>query len=188
MSEGNKQQDSGILGWVLFFIGFFGMLFVGWVVFPQLLYSTKFQPLNYNHLLHQEDAGLSCEDCHFFRDDGTYAGKPSLDTCVECHEEPQGETESEATLVEEYVQPGKEIPWISYSRQPDNVFFSHAAHVKIAEMECTACHRDVEEETMAPPVRVNRLTGYPNEIMKMYVCEDCHAEKNVTNSCDVCHK
>jgi cytochrome c553 len=37
---------------------------------------------------------MSCEDCHFFREDGTYAGKPALSACVECHEEPQGETES----------------------------------------------------------------------------------------------
>ena len=131
---------------------------------------------------------MSCEDCHYFRDDGTYAGKPQLAACVECHEEPQGETESEAMLVSEFVEPEKEIPWISYSRQPDNVFFSHAAHVKMAEMECTDCHRDVEQETEAPPVKINRLTGYPNEIMKMYVCEDCHAREHVSNSCDVCHK
>jgi hypothetical protein len=86
------------------------------------------------------------------------------------------------------VEPEKEIPWISYSRQPDNVFFSHAAHVKMAEMECTHCHRDVSGETKAPPVKINRLTGYPNEVMKMYVCEDCHARENVSNACDVCHK
>jgi hypothetical protein len=24
--------------------------------------------------------------------------------------------------------------------------------------------------------------------MKMYVCEDCHAQENVSNACDVCHK
>ncbi len=188
MTGENKQQDSGLLGWVLFVLGFAGALFVGWIVFPQLLFSTKYQPINYNHAIHQEDAGMSCEDCHSFREDGTYAGKPRLSTCVECHAEPQGETEDEAKLVSEYVEPEKEIPWISYSRQPDNVFFSHAAHVKMAEMECTDCHRDVAGETKAPPVKINRLTGYPNEIIKMYVCEDCHARENVSNACDVCHK
>ena len=188
MTGENKQQDSGLLGWLLFVVGFAGALFVGWFVFPKILYSTHYQPINYNHALHQEEAGMSCEDCHFFREDGTSAGKPALSACVECHEEPQGETESEARLVSEFVEPEKEIPWISYSRQPDNVFFSHAAHVKMAEMECTDCHRDVEQETVAPPVKINRLTDYPNEIMKMYVCEDCHAKEHVSNSCDVCHK
>jgi hypothetical protein len=188
MTAENKQQNSGLLGWVLFVLGLSGGLFVGWIVFPQLLYSTKYQPINYNHAIHQEEAGMSCEDCHYFREDGTYAGKPSLAACAECHAEPQGETEDEAKLVSEYVEPEKEIPWISYSRQPDNVFFSHAAHVMMAEMDCTDCHRDVEEETKAPPVKINRLTDYPNEIMKMYVCEDCHARENVSNACDVCHK
>ena len=187
MTGENRQKSSGLLGWVLFVAGLTGGLFVGWIVFPQILYSTKTQPINYNHAIHQEDAGMSCEDCHYFREDGTYAGKPSLAACVECHEEPQGETESEARLVAEFVEPEKEIPWISYSRQPDNVFFSHAAHVKMAEMECTECHRDVEQETEAPPIKINRLTGYPNEIMKMYVCEDCHAQEGVSNSCDLCH-
>ncbi len=188
MTEENKQPHSGLLGWILFVAGFAGALFMGWVVFPQFLYSTQYQPINYNHLIHQEDAGMSCEECHFFREDGTYSGKPTLATCVDCHAEPQGESEAEATLIAEFIEPEKEIPWISYSRQPDNVFFSHAAHVKLAEMECTECHRDVEQETTAPPVKVNRLTGYPNEIVKMYVCEDCHAKEKVSNSCDVCHK
>ena len=188
MTEENKQQGSGLLGWLLFVFGFAGALITGWVVFPQLLFSTKHQPINYNHVIHQEDAGMSCEDCHYFHEDGTYAGKPSLATCVDCHSEPQGETEAEAKLVAEYIEPEKEIPWISYTRQPDNVFFSHAAHVKMAEMECTDCHRDVSKEATAPPVRINRLTGYPSEIIKMYVCEDCHAKEQVSNNCDVCHK
>jgi hypothetical protein len=187
MTEENKKHDSGLLGWLLFVVGFAGALFVGWVVFPQILYTTEYQPINYNHQIHQEEAGLSCEDCHYFREDGTYAGKPMLSACVECHGEVQGETEDEERLVSEFVEPEKEIPWISYTRQPDNVFFSHVAHVKMAEMACTECHRDVENETKAPPVRINRLTGYPSEIMKMHVCEDCHAKENVTNSCDACH-
>jgi hypothetical protein len=188
MTGDNKQKYSALIGWALFVVGLTGGLFIGWVVFPQILYSTKYQPINYNHAIHQEDAGLSCADCHYFREDGTYAGKPKLATCVECHEEPQGETEIEARLVAEFVKPEKEIPWVSYSKQPDNVFFSHAAHVIMAEMECTACHRDVGQETEAPPVKINRLTGYPDGIIKMYVCEDCHAREHVSNSCDVCHK
>ncbi len=110
MTGENKQQNSGLLGWLLFVVGFTGALFVGWVVFPAILFSTQYQPINYNHAIHQEEAGMSCEDCHYFREDGTYAGKPGLSACAECHEEPQGETESEARLVSEFVEPEKEIP------------------------------------------------------------------------------
>jgi hypothetical protein len=188
MSGEYKQQGSDGLGWVLFFVGFVGALIVGWVIFPKLLYSTQQQPINFNHAIHRESAGMYCEDCHNFREDGSYAGKPTLTSCIGCHEFPMTESEDEAELISEYIEPGKEIPWVSYSRQPDNVFFSHAAHVKVAEMECTECHRDVTQEATAPPVRVNRLTGYPNEVMKMYVCEDCHAREQVSNACQVCHK
>ncbi|MFP3870299.1 MAG: menaquinone reductase multiheme cytochrome c subunit QrcA [Syntrophobacteria bacterium] len=188
MSAENKQQDSGRLGWVLFFVGFIGALIVGWVIFPKLLYSTQNQPINFNHAIHQESAGMLCEDCHYFRSDGSYAGKPTLANCIQCHQFQMTGSEAEAKLISEYIEPGKNVPWLSYSRQPDNVFFSHAAHVKMAGMECTECHRDVSEESTAPPVRVNRLTGYPNELMKMHVCEDCHAREHVSNGCDVCHK
>jgi c(7)-type cytochrome triheme protein len=188
MSEENKQQDSGRLGWVLFFVGFFGALFVGWVVFPQLLYSIQQQPLNFNHATHLQNAGMACADCHQFRPDGSFVGIPKVATCTQCHEAPMTQSKTEAELVSDYIQPGKEVPWLSYSREPDNVFFSHVAHVKMAQMACTQCHRDATKEKVTPPVRVNRLTGYANEVMKMYVCEDCHARKQVSNGCDVCHK
>ncbi|MBW1982455.1 MAG: cytochrome c3 family protein [Deltaproteobacteria bacterium] len=187
MSGEHTQRESGALGWTLFVVGFVGALFVGWVVFPKLLYSTQQQPLNFNHAVHMEN-DMACEDCHGFREDGSYVGIPQVEKCAECHEEPMTESEAEAKLVTEFVEPGKEIPWLSYTRQPDNVFFSHAAHVLMAEMECTSCHRDASQEEETPPVQVNRLTGYPKGIMKMYKCEDCHARASVHNGCDVCHK
>ncbi|HYA03259.1 MAG TPA: menaquinone reductase multiheme cytochrome c subunit QrcA [Syntrophobacteria bacterium] len=190
MSGEKKQQGSDKVGWILFIVGLVGGLFVGWVLFPQVLYSTQQQPLNFNHVAHVEGGGMACEDCHQFRPDGTYAGLPGVDSCAGCHQAPMvsGDTKTEEKLIAEYIEPGKAIPWVSYSWQPDNVFFSHAAHVKMGQMKCTECHRDVLKEAKTPPVKINRLTGYGGETMKMYVCEDCHAAKNVPNGCDVCHK
>jgi hypothetical protein len=111
-----------------FAVGFVSHLFVGWVIFPQLLYGKKQQPIDFNHKLHVEEMG-ECEGCHYFREDGTFAGIPKLASCLECHEEQVGEHPEEAKLIKEYVEPGKEIPWLVYSRQPQCVFFSHAAHV-----------------------------------------------------------
>ncbi len=184
-----KEQKSGAsgkrgLGFAIFFTGFLIALLFGWIVFPQLLFSQKMQPMNFSHVAHQDS---SCEDCHAFRSDGSYTGIPKIEKCAECHESPMGDTEDERILVEEYIQKNKEIPWMSYSWQPDNVYFSHAPH-KAKGIECTTCHRDVSNEKKLPLYRENRITGYSKQTMQMDTCEKCHAERNVNNSCELCHK
>ena len=51
-----------------------------------------------------------------------------------------GVSDEEKKLVDDYIKPGREIPWIIYSKQPQNVFFSHATHVKLAGIDCQTCH------------------------------------------------
>lgn len=176
---------------LLFFIlGFTASLVVGWVLFPQLLYSTKPQPFDFNHALHNEELG-DCESCHFFREDGTFSGVPTLAQCTDCHEDVMGETEDETVFVEQYVWKEREVPWRVYSRQPDCVFFSHAAHVLKSGMICESCHGDVGNSTSLPPYQENRITGYSRDIwgksiagfgggdrprMKMDDCAACHEQ------------
>ena len=189
---------------IAFFVtGFLVHLFIGWVIFPVLLYSEKQQPIDFSHKVHQEAVDESCESCHFFRDDGSFSGVPKLENCIECHEEPMGEHPEEARLIREYIEPGKEIPWHIYSLQPDCVFFSHAAHVKMAEQECVTCHGPIGESDHVRPYQRNRITGYSRDIwgfsiagfkknswdrMKMDDCGECHEEKGANNACFVCHK
>lgn len=182
--ETMSASGKGLMGGIIFMAGFVLALVVGWVVFPNLLYSQKVQPMNFSHVAHQDS---SCEDCHAFRADGTYTGIPKMEKCKECHESPMGNTEDERKLVEDFIQKGLEIPWRVYSWQPDNVYFSHAPH-KAKGVECVQCHRDVAKEKSLPAFKENRLTGYSKETMKMYVCENCHAERSVNNECGLCHK
>jgi hypothetical protein len=72
-----------------FFIGFVSHFFVGWVVFPLLLYAEKEQPIDFNHKVHVEELG-ECESCHYLREDGSFSGVPKLANCAECHEEMTG--------------------------------------------------------------------------------------------------
>ena len=70
--EQSAGGDSGVGYGVLFFIGAFAVCFLsGWLLFPDLLYSKKEQPFNFNHALHVEEVG-DCESCHFFREDGSF--------------------------------------------------------------------------------------------------------------------
>ena len=126
--------------------------------FPSSSTPRKQQPLDFNHALHVEEVDEGCESCHFFREDGSFSGIPKLAQCTECHEEPMGETEDEAIFVEQYVAKEREVPWLSYSRQPDCVFFSHAAHVIGAKMDCVTCHGHIGESEYPAPTNT---TGSP---------------------------
>ncbi|GBC64001.1 cytochrome C [Desulfonema ishimotonii] len=212
LEEKTKEVSEGGGFTMLFFIiGLVVSLIFGWVVFPELLYSQKKQPFDFNHALHSELVDEGCESCHFFREDGSYAGVPQLAQCVGCHEDVQGETEDEAIFVNEYVKTGQEVPWLVYSRQPDCVFFSHVAHVKTAGMDCQTCHGDIGQSTSLKVYEENRITGYSRDIwgkniagfkthtwdrMKMDDCSECHVNLGVKQAsvqtgkgaCFVCHK
>ncbi len=209
-----RDKDTGAGGLIILFfiIGFAGSMVLGWVVFPKLLYSQKQQPFNFNHALHMEEVDNGCESCHSFREDGSFTGIPKLAQCTDCHEETMGESEDEAIFVEQYVWKEREVPWLSYSRQPDCVFFSHAAHVIGAEMDCITCHGHHGETETTRPYEYNRITSYSRDIwghnisgiakntwdtMKMDDCAQCHKKAGVNrtssvqterDACFVCHK
>jgi len=192
--EVTRAKAEKSLGFVILFfiLGLAASMVVGWVVFPKLLYSKKQQPVDFNHVLHVEAVDNGCESCHFFRADGTFSGVPKLAQCIGCHQEQQGETDGEATFVNEYVLKGRQVPWRVYSRQPDSVFFSHGAHVTLAKMDCVTCHGHIGESDHLKAYEENRISGYSRDIwgkniaglkknpwdrMKMDDCANCHAER-----------
>ena len=188
----------------LFVVGFVVALFIGWVVFPPLLYSKKTQPVAFSHERHGKGQGLTCESCHAFREDGSFSGIPKTDSCYDCHNEmANSEDPREIRFIEDYLIPEKEIQWYVYSKQPVCVYFSHAPHVKLAKMDCITCHGPKVDERNPPVYEENRLTGYSRDIwgrnmfpwkshpwdrMKMTDCSDCHEKNGASNACFVCHK
>jgi menaquinone reductase, multiheme cytochrome c subunit len=175
---------------LLFSAGLALALALGWVGFPHLLYARADQPLRFSHKTHASDkTGFGCADCHPIGEDGRFAGIPRIDNCAGCHAEPQGETAEEKRLVEDYVTPGREIPWLVYSRQPENVRFPHAIHVKRAEIACERCHGAHGASDALPLHETNRITGYSRDLTQMSDCESCHAEhRHERTACLACHK
>jgi hypothetical protein len=178
---------------------------LGFWATPQILYAEKPQPFQFSHKLHMEQVDDECNSCHSFREDGSFSGIPSKKVCMECHEEdPMGDTPEEKVFTEQYIKENKPIPWQVYSRQPPCVFFSHAAHVANAEIECAQCHGDHGQTEKLRPYEYNRLTTYSRDIwgpsmlsvilddpplrMKMDDCAKCHRENGVRDACFVCHK
>ena len=199
----DTTQSCRCCGWGAFVVGLVVALILGWWVLPNLMKVEKKQPIAFNHVLHVQDQGMSCEQCHFLREDGTFSGLPTTAACAECHSEVLGSDPEEALFVQNYVQTGREIQgeWLVYQKQPDNVFFSHAAHLgdldtaaSTAEV-CSRCHLDVSAMTTPPVYKENRLSGYSQNTMLMWDCERCHAETKLrdpqthaSNACFVCHK
>jgi len=107
-----------------------------------------------------------------------------------------GTTQAEKNFIDGYVTPNREPPWKVYSRQPENVFFSHIAHVKLGRMKCETCHGGEGATDKLRPYQQDRISGYSRDIwgsaaakgMKMDDCVDCHRQRGLEHSCLDCHK
>jgi hypothetical protein len=183
-------------GWIPFVAGAAVMLGAGWAGFPRVIYKSTPQPVDFSHKVHAEKAGSKCQDCHAFRDDGTYAGIPALDKCSGCHSAAMGTTEAEKHFIDTYVTPNREPQWASYARQPENVYFPHIAHVVTAQLKCERCHGDQGSTDKLRPHQADRISGYSRDIwgdkgrpgMTMNDCVACHRERKLNHSCLDCHK
>jgi menaquinone reductase, multiheme cytochrome c subunit len=189
---------------LIFGFGVAVALVLGWVVFPRMLYTQKQQPFEFRHKMHAERSGVAdCGECHALRDDGAFTGIPAIEKCAGCHSERIGTSPAEAILVDNFIKPGQETPWLVYAKQPANVWFSHAIHTKRAGLTCTECHSTYGESDQVKPYQVNRISGYsrdiwghsisrlrraPHEGMTMSDCERCHHEHNVEVGCLGCHE
>jgi hypothetical protein len=173
-----------------FLAGLVPALAFGWLGFPRLLHVAAEQPLQFSHQVHTSEAtGLGCDDCHGFRSDGELAGIPSAASCAGCHAEPIGDSTEERRLVEEFVAPCREIPWLAYSRQPDHVYFPHFAHVTSAGLACEDCHGPHGASASLAAVEIDRITGYARGQIRMGECEECHRESGRgTLACIGCHR
>ena len=192
--------DKPINGFVCFFAGLIISAAIGWLIWPTLFYSVKAQPFQFNHLAHTEEAGMDCEECHRFGDDGRFSGAPRFEECLECHthgDRQNEENAAETAFLDEFVSEDDELikspDWLIYSGQPDCVFFSHIAHTKMGGFECEECHGDHGSTQSLRPMQRNRLTGYSRDVfesMKMTDCAACHTKhgKPENNACFVCHK
>jgi len=188
----------------VFALGIAIALIAGWAIFPRVLYSRSEQPLDFHHKTHAAKSGQAdCNSCHVIGSDGQYSGIPRMEVCAGCHADKLGSSENEALLVDNYVKQSKETPWLVYSRQPANVWFSHAIHTRRAGLACTECHGNYGESDQTRVYEQNRISGYSRDIwghsisrlrrapgdgMKMTDCENCHRRHKVEVGCLGCHQ
>ncbi len=160
----------GTIGGIILIAGYFKVF----------LHSDLRQPIQYNHKIHIESAGMTCVDCHESVLVSASATIPRLEICTSCHSgEPISDSPEEPKLLK-FVADGNEIPWQRVYSVPDHVYFSHQRHVTDGRIECATCHGNIPDFTQ--PVT---STFMP---VMMESCMDCHRLNGVTNDCLACHR
>ena len=145
------------------------------------------QPIAFNHKLHLEGVqGITCQDCHQFVANETYAGIPSKFVCFECHDPSGDPNDSSADASKEkfatlmaFAKSDGDIPWHRVTTTREDVFFSHRRHVSVAKIDCRECHPEI-------PDRNTPLTHGPIQ-MSMDACIKCHEESKSSVDCVSCH-
>lgn len=134
------------------------------------------QPVAFSHQLHLSKE-LVCTDCHEGVERGPVAGLPSVNTCLICHSQIATDRPIIQTITAMQEQ-GLELDWqrvYGYTREA-HVRFEHAPHIR-AKVECSTCHGDMAQQTVA-----RRVVE-----MDMAFCVNCHTTKQASNDCLTCH-
>ncbi len=138
-----------------------------------LVSSAESRQLKFSHKLHVDENGQACEVCHANATASTSGFDDLLPThaeCATCHEV---DDQNECSKCHLSASPSLSPRVNSYSEK-----FDHARHADKAELECSACHTDLDGGLPA-----NSVGHLPN----MAQCMSCHEQKLVKNECATCH-
>lgn len=157
-----------------------------WVIIAALVGACSgnkpVQPIQFSHAVHAGAHQIPCTDCHAGARDGVEAGLPSIGGCLRCHVRPQGDPPSEREAkVRALAASDEPFRWVQVTRNPGHVYFSHRAHIHLADMTCADCHGDVATWDEPP-------TEPTQDLVDMGACMSCHRQRGASNECHVCHR
>lgn len=164
-----------------------GGLFLIWF-FSQSSYQTGVavattQPVPFSHQHHVGELGIDCQYCHTSIEDSAYAGMPSTEICMNCHNQIWSDSEL-LKPVRDSFKNNEPLKWNQIYFLPDFVYFDHSAHTS-HQITCSKCHGDVSN--MPFVVQKNPMT--------MQWCINCHllkiSEKKAPEDivdCNTCHR
>jgi len=130
--------------------------------------------IKFPHQLHVTDAGIACADCHVaaaasaVSSDNLLPGKP---VCETCHSEQLSENCTFCHLSEDADT------YRAFASPERDIVFSHAYHVTTKTMECTTCHKGLEQATKPGGEHLPSMT----------TCNTCHDDATASNICETCH-
>lgn len=169
-------RSSGFIFIVVFIVGTLGFKAVINGLFSvgvQRGYAPE-QPIAFSHKIHAGQYEIDCKYCHTGVTKGKNATIPSLNVCMNCHNQiKSGTTTGEAEIgkIVRAFNENKPIEWIRVHNLPDLAYFNHAQHVNVGNIECVTCHGPVQEMDV---VRQHSL-------LTMGWCIDCHRKTDVNS-------
>lgn len=174
ISTGSILRSKGFIFVVVFIVGALGFKAVInglYSVGIQQGYAPK-QPIAFSHKIHAGDNEIDCNYCHTGAMNSKNANIPSLNICMNCHNQIKsgavtGDVEI-AKLVNAYNN-NEPIEWVRIHNLPDLAYFNHSQHVNVAGLQCQTCHGPIEEMDV---VRQHSL-------LTMGWCIDCHRKTDV---------
>ncbi len=131
------------------------------------------QPIKFSHQIHAGQNKINCLYCHNTAEHSKSAGIPAAAVCLNCHQlvvrEGPRSGSFEINKIIRAVENSEPIVWNRVYNLPDHVFFSHAQHVKVGQLECAECHGAVEE--------MHIVRQYHD--LSMGWCVNCHRDTEV---------
>jgi len=151
------------------------------------------QPIHYSHKIHSGANQIDCQYCHSSVRSSKHSGIPSLNVCMNCHEniaEYNGEEDLEKGYTKDfytneikklykavgwdeqsrtYTGDTEPVKWVRIHNLPDFVYFNHSQHVNVAGIDCKECHGPIEEMEIV----------YQHSSLTMGWCISCHRESDV---------
>jgi hypothetical protein len=159
------------------------------------------QPIAFPHDRHAGVNGIDCKYCHNSVTKSKSAGIPSVNVCMNCHKQINGEGKPFAGEIKKiyaaagwdvssgagkYTGKTKPIVWNKVHVLPDHVYFNHSQHVVVGGVDCKQCHGDMkvmnEAAKVQPVSELNKIEGnvqLTKPTLTMGWCIECHGKKDV---------
>ena len=159
------------------------------------------QPIFFSHKVHAGVNQINCLYCHGGAWESKHAGIPTLNVCMNCHKvindytkgpkiydennnEINGTKEIQKLLQYAGFTPGpgaqwdpskaKSPQWVKIHNLPDHVYFNHAQHTRVGNVQCQTCHGNIQ--TMDKVSQQAELS--------MGWCINCHRQTKVNFNTD----
>lgn len=157
------------------------------------------QPIFYSHKVHAGVNQINCQYCHSSAETSRQAMIPSTNVCMNCHKQVSEYTgedlynyegkkidgtaeihklyeyagwdpvKKEYKLKENGEIDAKPIEWVKIHNLPDHVYFNHAQHVAVGQVQCQSCHGPVQDMDEV----------YQYSPLSMGWCINCHRTTDV---------